>query len=207
MTKAKAKALSKKKPTASSRLNAMEEILMEMNNKIIALAGIIDDNKAGSLDLFDKLDQKVISIAKRVNATVSATDSAASVEKIIQQNTVKELEDLVKTLLENKVIINDGEGSVVEQSFVIGRHITSEGDEITPRLQFYVGSLAEEEKLKFIGKKVGDLVLSDDDSVSIEITELFLVKNPNQPVETVETTEVPLESSKKEDSTEENKSL
>ena len=194
--KTKAKEKTKRKPTAIDRLKAMESIMIEMNNKIIALAGVIDDNKEGVLDLVDKLDQKVISVAKRINATVTATDSKDSVEKIIQQNTVKELADLVNVLLTNKVIVNDSEGVVVDKSFVVGRHISKDGDEITPRLQFYAGSLAPEEKEKFLGKKIGDLILSDDSEVSIEITELFLVQTPDKEVEV---SDIPLESVKKEE--------
>lgn len=201
----KAKTKAKRKPTASERISALEEAYIEANDKIVALAGIIDENKGMTIDLVDKLDQKVISVAKRINATVVATDSKDSVEKIIQENSAKELENSVNVLIKNKVLIDDIDGSIVEQSFVVGRHISNDGTEITPRLQFYTGSLADEEKKLFLGKKVGDLVPSDDNKVSVEITELFLVQTPDKEVKKEE--ETPLLTENKKESPEESKTV
>ena len=130
----------------------------------------------------DEIDRKFMALAKRVNASITASDSNGAVDQLIQAENEKELVKLTEMLVEQKVLTDDSEGEVSESSFVVGRHISDEGDELNPRVQFYAGSLVEAERDKFIGKKLGDMVESDDKSVSIEITELYQVQNPDMEV-------------------------
>lgn len=157
-----------RKPSASERIEGLERKVLAQDAQIEKLAEILDE-----------VDRKFIALAKRVNASITASSTNETVDSIIQEENAKELKKMVDTLVEMGGLVANNDGEIVEQSFVVGRHISAEGNEITPRLQFYNGSLVEEERVKFLGKKVGDMIESDDKSVSIEITEIYETVTPD----------------------------
>lgn len=167
-----------KKPNASQRLDALETKILQYDAQIQEMAKIIDE-----------VDRKFIALAKRVNASITASDSNDAVDKIMQDENAKELKNMTDVLVDQGVLTPAPESEINEKSFVVGRHISNEGNEITPRLQFYTGSLISEEQNKFIGKKIGDMILSEDKSVSIEITEIYSVKNPDMEIDFSEDSE------------------
>ena len=172
-----------KKLTATQRIEGLEETILSQTAQIEELANIIDE-----------VDRKFIALTKRVNASITASSSNDAVDKLIQAENEKELKKLTEMLVDQKVLTDNSEGEVTEESFVVGRHISDEGDELNPRLQFYAGSLVEAERNKFLGKKLGDMIESDDKSVSIEITELYQVQNPEMEMEFDESLEEPSDS-------------
>ena len=167
-----------KKQTATQRIEGLEQTILSQTAQIEELANVCDE-----------IDRKFIALTKRVNASITASSSNDEVDKLIQAENEKELIKLTEMLVKQRVLIDNSEGEVTEASFVVGRHVSSEGNEVNPRLQFYAGSLVEGERNKFLGKKLGDMIESDDKSISIEITELYKVQNPDMEVNFDESSE------------------
>lgn len=62
---------------------------------------------------------------------------------------------------------------VGEDSLIVSRELSKEGKVENPRLQFLVGRLVDELKVKFVGKKVGDLIEGEENKLNIEIMEIY----------------------------------
>jgi len=180
-----------KKLSASDRISALENKLMDQQSQIMKMAEIIDE-----------VDRKFVALAKRLNAAISATDSGEVVDTIIQTDNVNKLKAMIDNLVEQKLLTKNDEAEISETSFIVGRHMSKNGDVITPRLQFYVGSLQDEEKSKFIGQKLGHMAISEDEGVMIEVTEIYDVSSESEEKEEVkkEVKKKVTKKTKKEDS-------
>ena len=161
------------KMTAAQRLEALENIAMQGNQKFEVLA-----------DEIDRLRTVIGGLNKRLNAVISAAEggslTADSVNKIIIDKAVKELEDKVTGLAKAGVLtkVDDNKTLITDRSFVVGREVDAEGNELNPRVQFALGSIDPSLRDKILGHKLGDLIpLSDGANIksTFEVTELYSI--------------------------------
>lgn len=173
-TKLKTKTGVAKKPTATQRLNTLENLLAMQNKKFEILA-----------DEIDKSRNLITSLAKRLNATISAGESGDistdTVNKLIVNSQVAELKGRVDSLVKSGLIQSSPDLVVGDNTFVVGQEVDAEGTVVNPRIQFPVGSLPEDFKSALMGKKVGDLIQPNAEiPVSMEIVELFEIVAQDQ---------------------------
>ena len=157
------------KLTALERLSSLENMILSQHQKIEILA-----------DEIDKLRGTVGALAKRLNATIKAGEDGSlsndSVNKLIINENLKELEGKVKFLVEQNVLEKDDSAVVSNKTFVVGREVDKEGTVINPRVQFAVGSLDANFQTQVIGFKVGDVIPYQESDVSLEVVEIYKIK-------------------------------
>lgn len=162
-----------KKLTASQRIAALEEIAMVQREQIDILAEELDQTR-----------NTISSLAKRLNAVIQAGESGTisndSINSIVLDESVKELKGRVDYLKNQGVLkLNeDKDTNISEQNFVVGRQVDEDGNVVSPRVQFAVGSLDDSLKTKMLGKQLGDLVPDESSGTSLEITEIYDVVDP-----------------------------
>lgn len=171
------KAQEGKQLTASQRIEALEASFTAQAQNIQAVAQEID-----------ALRQTMTAIARRLNATIQAGEQGSvnneAVKNLLVEENIRELEDKVKFLVENKVLEEDTKEEVHKRSFLIGRELDEDKKVINPRMQFAVSSLTDEAQKKVLGKKVGDLISDfSGDGIDLEISKVFAIaeqKNQNK---------------------------
>lgn len=160
------------KRNAAETIKALENAFMSQNQQINVLA-----------DEIDRLRQLVGALGKRLNASIKAAEdgglSGDSVNKIILQENIKELEAKVQFLIDQGVLTKNNESPISEQTFVVGRTVDAEGNVVDPRVQFSIGSLDKEVKQGLLNKKAGEIIAYEDGGPSFEITEVYEVAQPN----------------------------
>lgn len=163
------------KLTAAQRLEQVEAQLANLTNVFSKQIQILADEN-------DRNRSLIFSLSKRINAVITAAEKnslhAEEVNKILLDDTVKELESKVQYLVNMGVLVLNNELEISNQSFVVGRDLNAEGEVINPRVQFAVGSLDENLKSKFISKKAGDL-LDNEDGTAFEVQQVYEIVNPN----------------------------
>lgn len=163
------------KLNASERINALERLVLSqgqvMDNKFDVVADELDGIKV----LLEKL-------SKRLNATVTAGENGDlnndSINKILLQEEIKDLEKRVDFLKENGVLKLSETGEIHDRTFIVGRELNQEGTVTTPRVQFSLPSLPADLKALLAGKKLGDVVTPEDRDVSFEIMEVYDITEP-----------------------------
>jgi hypothetical protein len=162
-------------PKPSEKLSALENGLLgtakrvgELETLVYSLARENDMIR----DAFSLLNQKMNSALELITEGLAPTDeniNRKSVEMKVS-NLTRLVEDFVadgRLSLSHEVTLN---------SFVVGRELKKDGTVANPRFQFPVKGLSEEDQLKIIGKKTGDLLEGPQDqenSLSLEITEVY----------------------------------
>jgi hypothetical protein len=159
------------KMTASQKLESLEGIIQNQSNQIMIMA-----------EELDRLGNVMTALAKRINAVVRSGDeghqiSSKQVNTLLVSDAAKELSGKVDYLISQGVLVLDNSNPVKFESFVVGREINSEKEEVNPRVQFAVQSLESEGQEKVIGKKVGELVLGDE-GVDMEVLEIYNIVEP-----------------------------
>jgi predicted transcriptional regulator len=154
------------KMNASQKLDLLEQIAQNQANQIRIMA-----------EELERLNGVITAVAKRVNAIVRSGDEGAQVSSkqintLLVSDAARELQGKVQFLVDNGVLVRNDEASISEKSFVVGREVDSEGNEVNPRVQFSFTSLEQDGKDKVDGKKVGDSIPGDD-SISLEILEIY----------------------------------
>jgi len=161
------------KMTAAQRLEALESIVLTGEQKFQVVG-----------EELDKLRNLIVGLNKRINASIKAAETGSltndSVNKIIISQAAKELEDKVTGLVKAGVLeqVSNAETLITDRSFVVGREMDEEGNEINPRVQFALASIDPSLRDKILGHKLGDLIdLSDGTNVKskFEITELYKI--------------------------------
>lgn len=173
-TKTPAKSGETKKLTAAQRLEALEGLVIAQNRKFDILA-----------DEIDKSRNLIASLAKRLNATISAGEEGAisndSVNKLILNSNVQELKNKVDGLIDAGLIKLNDSLEISDETFVVGQEVDEDGTVVNPRVQFAVGSLPQDFKDKLLGKKTGDLMKPEEDlTLSLEITEVYEIIKPDE---------------------------
>lgn len=165
-------AMMKSKRNAAETMKALENAYVAQNQQIQVLA-----------DEIDRLRQLVGALGKRLNASIQAAETGSlngdSVNKIIVQENVKELEGKIQFLVEQGVLKKNNESQVSDKTFVVGRTVDTEGNVVDPRVQFSVGSIDKTVQSKLLNKKVGEMVSYEDGEPNFEITEIYEIHQPN----------------------------
>jgi hypothetical protein len=161
------------KLTASQKLDLLESVAQNQARQIEIMAEEID-----------RLSNVMTALAKRINAVVRSGDegqqiSSKQVNNLLVSDAAKELEGKVNFLIEQGVLVTDPSNEIGPDSFVVGREINSENEEVNPRVQFAVKSLGQEGQDKVIGKKVNELVAGDD-GVNMQIQQVYSIVEPEQ---------------------------
>lgn len=183
MTKKKAPAKSSTSQNAAVRLGQIEQ---QINNLIKAITA--QQQSIMSLaDEIDKARELTLGVARRLNASISAAEagpvSHESVNNVILNQNVKSLENLVETMVKEKVL--ESKDSEIESGdFVVGRETDKDGKVTNPRLQFLLSELAQDENAKeFAGKLVGKKVMETvefSDKLDFTITEIYKVNDEKE---------------------------
>jgi hypothetical protein len=161
-----------KKMTAAQRITMLEQMVQQSESRFKAVG-----------DELDTLRGLISSLAKRLNASIQATESDDAVKEIIITQNVQELQGKVDFLVNQGVLQKADDGyEAGEKSFLVGREVDSTGKVINPRIQFSLGSVLPELREKIKGQKVGGVVNpneeENDTGISIEITELYQIVDP-----------------------------
>lgn len=158
------------KLNASQKLEALEQMIITQEARILTLADEIDKNRI-----------LISSLNKRLNASIRAAESGGlnneSVNKLIVEDNVRELEGKVKFLVDQGALKLENESEIDEKSFVVGRGVDDEGNVVNPRLQFAVNSLDESVKTPLMGRKAGEVIQYSEEEPKIEITEIYKIQN------------------------------
>lgn len=155
-----------KKQTAAQRIEALEQQFLAsiQNNQILA----------GELD---NLRQTMAALARRLNATIKSGEqgeiSNDLVNQLLVEENTAELKGKIDYLLEQGVLEEAKEEAIHQKSFVIGRELDEEKNVINPRIQFALVSIAPEIQESLMGKKVGDVIVNEQDGLSLEVVELL----------------------------------
>jgi hypothetical protein len=159
------------KRTAAQTIEALENAFMGQNQQMQILA-----------DEIDKLRQMLVALSKRMNASIQAAEEGSltgdSVNKIIINENVKELESKIQFLVDQGVLKKNDTMEITNQTFVVGREVDATGKIINPRVQFAVGSIDQAVQAKLLTKKMGDTVSYSDTEPSLEITEVYEIHQP-----------------------------
>jgi hypothetical protein len=160
---------------ASQKLEALEGKIVGLENKLDRAIELL-------LERVNSLADTDVAIAKRINAIIKAGDSGGvssdSVKTAVVSQAASELKSRVDMLVEKGLLILDNESPINSDSFVVGRELNSEGEEINPRIQFAVKSLQQDVQDTLLGKKTGESVSDEDSKTSMEITEVYTINQP-----------------------------
>jgi len=165
-----------KKLTAAQRIEGLENALASL--------GEIKDAQTENINILagqiDGLRQTIAALARRLNATIKSGDSgnvnSDVINRILVEDNVQELKDKIDYLKEQGILEETEVKEIGDRSFIIGRELDEESNEVNPRMQFALASLTPEAKEKVKGKKAGDVVKDfSGDGLTLEITEVYAI--------------------------------
>lgn len=163
------------KLNASQKLEALENKITDMESKLDRAIQLL-------LERVNSLADTDVALAKRINAIVKAGDEGGvttdSVKTAVVNQAATELRARVQMLIDNGLLTLDNESPITTESFVVGRELSSEGEEINPRIQFAIKSLQQEVQDTLIGKKAGESIPDEKSQTSMEITEVYTINQP-----------------------------
>lgn len=166
------------KMNASQRLEALENVIAGLGNKLENQFQIVAEE-------INRLNELNVALAKRLNAIIKAGDggdiNGQTVKNVIVDEAAKELKSKVDMLIEQGILTLNNEKAIDDNTFVVGREVNADGEEINPRTQFLVGSLQEEAKTMVLGKKTGDSIKDEAAQQTLIITETYDVKQMDAP--------------------------
>jgi hypothetical protein len=149
--------------TAAQRLEMLEKTLQTHRQMINIIA-----------EEMDKIQQTQLALAQKVEATIKVSEQQDLEKKVTQfmvDQQIKDLKSKTDLLISQGALTPSEE--VTQNSFVVGKELTKEGEVVSPRTQASVASLPEEVREKLKGKKVGDLVSFGEDKLSFMLEEVY----------------------------------
>lgn len=159
------------KQNAAQKIESLEAAFMNQSKNLDILA-----------DEIDRLRQLIVSLNKRVNASIQAAEEGGvtgdSVNKIIMNENMKELQSKVTFLVEQGVLERSDDMEITDRAFVVGREVDSEGNVVNPRVQFSVGSIDKTVQDRLLTRKAGDVISYNETEPSLEITEVYQILDP-----------------------------
>lgn len=161
-----------KKPKASEKLKALENQLMATARRTGEMELIIynlsreNEILKDALQLLHDKQESVIALLREGQGL-----SDDNINNKVTDLKVAALKQKVDELVENGQIVAAQE--IGDNSLVVSRELNQKGEVENPRLQFLTSRLVEELKTKFVGKKVGDLIENDGETLNIEIIEIY----------------------------------
>lgn len=173
------------KMKASEKLKLLEDRLFQAQKRVGQLELVVYNSSRTN----DILKEALQLLDGKLNAVVSLIQSGGQLteEQIngtIQQLKVESMQKQVNDAVEQGFLKPSEE--VTLNSFVVIRELTKEGKLANPRLEFPMRELVEEVQNKFLGKKVGELVIGPPDKYDGEIVEIYeFATEPQQAQEEV----------------------
>ena len=161
-----------KKPKASEKLKALENQLMATARRTGEMELIIynlsreNEILKDALQLLHDKQESVIALLREGQGL-----SDDNINNKVTDLKVAALKQKVDELVENGQVVAAQE--IGDNSLVVSRELNQKGEVENPRLQFLTSRLVEELKTKFVGKKVGDLIENDGETLNIEIIEIY----------------------------------
>jgi len=158
--------------TASQKLDMLEKSMANLRKMVEILA-----------EEMDKIQQSQIAVAQKLDATLKVASSEEplsekAVNDFVISQQVEERKQQIEVLKTQGVLVPSEE--VKENAFVIGKEITSEGEVVSPRTQASLKSLPEEVRGALLNKKVGDLVVFKEGTLSFLLDEVYDIVEPKQ---------------------------
>jgi len=154
------------KMSGVERLAALEDTISRQNGKLEFLAGEID-----------KIATSVGILAKRLKATIDATESENKVDELILNENIRELEGKTTMLVDQGVIVRDKAHTVDNRTFIVARDHNN-GEVVNPRIQFSTSSIDEKFLKQLEGKKEGDFVTFEGTESELELVEVYRISDP-----------------------------
>ena len=167
-----------KLPRSKEKLETLTEQALNTARRIsemeLIVFNIARENEIlrNALQLIHEKLEAVISLQNN-NQSLTNENINEAVVKMKEASLKEKIDAMVK---EGTIELAD---TVGEDSLIVSRELSKEGKVENPRLQFLVGRLVDELKNKFLNKKVGDLIVGEDNKLDIEIMEIYnLVAKP-----------------------------
>lgn len=171
-----------KKMKASEKLKIIEDKLMQAQQRVGQLEMMVYNFSRESEVLKEAtqlLHQKLDAVVNLVNSGGQLTEN--NINDAITKANADSLKTKTDQLVESGALKQVDE--VTKDSFVVIRELDKDGKLVNPRLQFLLSRVVEEIQNKFVGKKVGDLVVGPEDKLDGEIMEIYDVVKEEQPPE------------------------
>lgn len=148
----------------------VSKAMTELNNSVQQKLNILADE-------IDKISNVVSMLNKRLNAVIETTENKDKITKMLLDDAVNELKSKLDELVKLGALVKaDEDAEIAERTFIVGREVDSEGNEVNPRVQFATMSLDDALKQKMLTKKVGDLVSFEEGQPKLEILEIYNIK-------------------------------
>jgi len=163
----------KKGPSAGERLSALERTIVPAVQRVgeleMLMFNLSRENEILK-DALQLLNDKQLAVISLANEGSPLTDHNIN-EKIVKLKEL-DLKQRMESLVENGHI--EASEEITENSFVVSRELNKDGTVNNPRIQFMTARLVEEIQSKFVGKKVGDLIVGEEEnSLDMEIMEVY----------------------------------
>lgn len=173
-TKKKLEAKKEASLTAAQRIEVLEKTTAAIRQMIEVMANEMD-----------KIQQSQLALAERLDATLKVSSAGQISEKAVDQfvveKKIKEMADTVEALVKQGALVPADE--ITENSFVIGKELTKEGEVISARTQASTQSLAQPIREALVGKKKGDLISFEQNELSFMVEEVYSVAKQNSQLE------------------------
>lgn len=160
----------KDKRTVSQKIEDLENAMINAYQMMNNMAADIQATKEGS----NLIGMKTQAIVNLLDSGSAVNDSAvvAGVQALRAQRMADDIAGLVK---QGVITPTD---TVAERTLVVGRDLAKDGsgDVVNPRLQFVVANLEDADtKAKFLGAKVGDILVFSAEKNQFEIQEAYTI--------------------------------
>lgn len=160
------------KPKASERLSAIESALIPTQRRVGELEMIVFNLSRENEILKDALQlihEKLESVVALSNEGKALTNDNINEKVVLLKE--QALKDRVKQMVDAGQIKASEEAT--DNSLIVARELNKDGTVENPRIQFLTARLSPELQEKFVGKKVGELVKSEEDKLDLEIMEIY----------------------------------
>jgi hypothetical protein len=164
-----------------NRKTALQRI-DDLEQKINAL--IQRDNEL--LNLISEQDTKIQALARKLKAVIQAGESGSIsndlVDNVLINDAVNKMKNDVNVCVQQGFLVQAD--VITEKSFIVGRELDGEKNVSNPRWQFSFSSMGDQHKSDFLGKKTGDIIVSNEEDSSVwEITEIYNIVEPKNTTE------------------------
>lgn len=170
----------KKTKNAAERLNALEQNLNNLAQNVNQVFNSNNERLGKQINILaDELDrarQTIQNLGKRLNTMAELAGKSDELNKAMLDAAVLDLKGKVDELVELGAIALGEDQPITDKTFVVGREIDADGNEVNPRVQFATASMDKSLQDKLMGKKAGDIIEFEEGQPKFEITEVYLVQ-------------------------------
>lgn len=158
----------KQKLNASQRLETLEVNMQEVSMYLNNMARDLQIIKEAIKLLGNKLDA----------VQRSAGISNDSVAELMMENNANELKEKVNGFIAQGVLV--GSEAASSAGFIVGKELGDDGKVVNQRVQFAVAGMNPDLQAKVVGAKPGDVITFSEDTLKLEVTEVYEIVPPKQ---------------------------